>query len=406
MQSEATTITAMRSAVSSPALRVAGLSLALVLLFICFAVGFYLMQVSAPAPRFDAAASDRLDELQKQIDDLQAKLARVATDDILLADFEGPDYGNWTTTGTAFGSGPAQGTMSNQNTVTGFEGKGLVNTFLDGHDDVTGTLTSPTFTIERRYLNFLIGGGARRGTCINLLLDGAVVRSARGQNSESLEWASWDVSPLLGKTVTLQIADEETNGWGHINIDQITQSQYTQAPAPIDVALSARVEQLQTQLADLKGQVDGDIVLADFEGPDYGHWTAAGRAFGSGPAHGDIGNQNPVSGFHGRGLVNTFLDGSDEATGTLTSRPFKIERRYLRFLLGGGNHPDATCMNLLVNGAVVCSATGRNEETLTWCTWDLAPLMGQTATLQIVDNETGPWGHINVDQITESDVGK
>ena len=44
-------------------------------------------------------------------------------------DFEGADYGAWTTTGTAFGSGPAHGTLPGQQTVSGFEGERLANSF-------------------------------------------------------------------------------------------------------------------------------------------------------------------------------------------------------------------------------------------------------------------------------------
>src|SRR6476469_3087994 len=82
--------------------------------------------------------------------------------DILLADFEGDAYAEgWTTTGTAFGKGPAKGTLPNQMAVTGFLGKGLVNSYLGG-DDSTGTLTSAPFKLEREYLNFLIGGGKHK----------------------------------------------------------------------------------------------------------------------------------------------------------------------------------------------------------------------------------------------------
>src|SRR6478672_1246708 len=82
--------------------------------------------------------------------------------DILVADFEDDTYGDWTTTGTAFGTGPARGTLPNQMPVTGFLGKGLVNSYFGG-DASTGTLTSPAFKVERKYLNFLVGGGAHPG---------------------------------------------------------------------------------------------------------------------------------------------------------------------------------------------------------------------------------------------------
>ena len=64
--------------------------------------------------------------------------------DIVLADFEGKDYGAWTTTGTAFGAGPAQGASPQQMAVTGYLGHGLANSYYDG-DKSTGTLTSPEF---------------------------------------------------------------------------------------------------------------------------------------------------------------------------------------------------------------------------------------------------------------------
>src|SRR5690242_19008803 len=82
--------------------------------------------------------------------------------DLLLADFEGKDYGAWKTTGTAFGDGPARGTLPNQMPVTGFLGKGLVNSFHGG-DGSTGTLTLQPFKVERKFINFLVGGGQHKG---------------------------------------------------------------------------------------------------------------------------------------------------------------------------------------------------------------------------------------------------
>src|SRR5258708_11926384 len=105
-----------------------------------------------------------------------------AADDILIADFEGETYGDWKTTGDAFGPGPARGTLPNQMPVTGYLGKGLVNSYFKG-DDSVDTLTSPEFKVVRKRLNFLIGGGGWPGEpCNNLLVDGKVIRTATGPN--------------------------------------------------------------------------------------------------------------------------------------------------------------------------------------------------------------------------------
>ncbi|MDX2035308.1 MAG: glycoside hydrolase family 32 protein [Isosphaeraceae bacterium] len=149
--------------------------------------------------------------------------------DLVVADFEGADYAGWTVEGTAFGSGPAKGTLPGQMAVTGYLGKGLVNSFLGG-DDSLGRLTSPEFTIERPFLAFLIGGGRFPGqTCIELLIDGTVVRSETGPNSEAggseeLQWESWDVAEFRGRRARIRITDDRKGGWGHVNVDQIVQT--------------------------------------------------------------------------------------------------------------------------------------------------------------------------------------
>ena len=144
------------------------------------------------------------------------------------------------------------------------------------------------------------------------------------------------------------------------------------------------------------------IVVADFEGPDYGDWKSTGQAFGAGPAQGTLPEQNPVSGFLGKGLVNTFL-GGDKPHGTLTSPPFKISRKFINFLLGGGNHIRQTCINLVIDGKVARTTVGKSNEKLEWTFWNVREFEGQTAQIQIVDMASGGWGHINIDQIELSD---
>ena len=156
--------------------------------------------------------------------------------DILLSDFEESNYrwlpgGVWTAAGTSFGAGPAQGTLPNQQTVDGYFGKGLVNSYLV-LDSATGTLTSPFFTIQRKFIKFLIGGGSYRGeggyggeTRMDLLVGGRVVRHAAGPGAwEHLDWEQWEVGEFAGRSAQIQVIDTATNSWGHINVDQIIQS--------------------------------------------------------------------------------------------------------------------------------------------------------------------------------------
>ena len=140
---------------------------------------------------------------------------------IVFADFEGGDYGDWKIEGEAFGQGPAKGTLEKQQLVSGYRGKGLVNSFLGGSDQLQGKLISPEFTIERPYISFLAGGGAAAETALRLIVDGKVVKTASGTQVERLLPHNWNVRELVGKQAHLEIVDEESRAWGHINIDQI-----------------------------------------------------------------------------------------------------------------------------------------------------------------------------------------
>jgi uncharacterized protein (DUF608 family) len=145
------------------------------------------------------------------------------------------------------------------------------------------------------------------------------------------------------------------------------------------------------------------IVFEDFEGSDYGKWKGEGTAFGDKPAPGD--GPEHLRGFVGKSLANSFAASqSDAPQGKLTSQPFTIERSFINFLIAGGNHRGKTCINLIVDGHVVNTATGRNSHDLEWCSWNVRALEGQTATLEIVDHDSSAWGHIQVDQIEFADV--
>ena len=156
-----------------------------------------------------------------------------------------------------------------------------------------------------------------------------------------------------------------------------------------------------------------DMVFDGFERPIYTKWTPTGTAFGDGPVEvskmpayqGNVGAQgarvvNSHNTRHGEDSV-----AADAHTGTLTSADFAIERNFINFLIGGGAHPGETCINLVVDGKVVRTATGANSNQMTPHTWGVADLMNKAAHFEIIDTHTGGWGHIAIDSIVFSDTG-
>lgn len=143
--------------------------------------------------------------------------------DLLIDDFESGTFAQWKVEGDAFGDKPATGAYAGQQPVSGFEGKYLANSFNNG-DDSRGALTSKNFTIERDYINFLVGGGTADDLYAELIVEGkSIYRSRSLFESETLQWMSWDVKQYRGKQAQIRIVDNQRGGWGHILIDQIEQ---------------------------------------------------------------------------------------------------------------------------------------------------------------------------------------
>ena len=154
----------------------------------------------------------------------QAAACTARTEDIAIGRFGGADYGDWKATGTAFQKGPASGDLLPKLEIENADGGGVASSEIEG-DGPMGTLTSPDFAISKRYVAFRIGGGNyETHTCVNLLVDGRVVRSATGWRSDRLVPVSWDVSRWAGKTAQVQIVDEASGDWGHINAARLVQT--------------------------------------------------------------------------------------------------------------------------------------------------------------------------------------
>ena len=145
-----------------------------------------------------------------------------------------------------------------------------------------------------------------------------------------------------------------------------------------------------------------DLRIPGFTGTNYGDWKTTGLAFRLGPASGDVLARLGIENSRDNRVISSEMEG-DGPTGTLTSPAFKIARKYISFLISGGDYERDTCLNLLVNGTIVKSATGWKSDRLAPASWDVRRFMGQTGQVQIVDEASGDWGHINVDRIVQTD---
>ncbi len=156
-----------------------------------------------------------------------------------------------------------------------------------------------------------------------------------------------------------------------------------------------------------------DIVFEDWNKDTYDGWTVEGAAFGNGPVkkkdipsyQGDVGGDTErVANSHASAPADT-VETRDNALGKLASRDFVIDRRFVRFWIGGGHaRPNSQLgIALVIDGKPVQKASGRDSNEMSLQHFDLRPLAGKTAHFEIIDDATGGWGHTGVGKITFSD---
>ncbi|AIE85581.1 GH116 family glycosyl hydrolase [Fimbriimonas ginsengisoli] len=198
--------------------------------------------------------------------------------------------------------------------------------------------------------------------------------------------AGWMTNPVGLHTVGLGEAryeNESKKGKSHTRID------FSLKPEP------------------LTEHIRPPIVFDDFESDTYAQWTVSGTAFGPAPYERSklAGYQGDVGGT-GRFVVNSHnvrngesVAAGDAHTGRMVSHEFTIQRRYIEFWIGGGNHPGKTCINLHIEGDRVQSVTGHDSNQMRRAHFDVGNFEGRKATLEIVDEESGAWGNIGIDDI-------
>jgi non-lysosomal glucosylceramidase len=206
--------------------------------------------------------------------------AAPAREEIVFDDFEKEIYDGWEVTGTAFGAGPvAREQLPHYLANANVKGRRMVSSHntrqgedpgaADAHQ---GAMVSREFTIERKLIAFLIGGGEHPGrTGMRLLVDGQEARSATGKNSNELRLETFDVSDLQGRKARLEIFDALGGHWANISVDHLVFCD--ELPDTTEDWMKGRVDYGSMALA-LVGDVGSAKAAAACE-PPAGAWPEA-----------------------------------------------------------------------------------------------------------------------------------
>jgi putative membrane-bound dehydrogenase-like protein len=143
---------------------------------------------------------------------------------LLNLGFETGTLADWTAEGPAFQGQPVEGdTVSRRrgDMHCGHAGRFWVGTYEKSGDDVKGSLASVPFRLSKPFASFLIGGGSRAGTRVEISRkdSGQVIFRASGDDTEDLERVAVDLSGHVGREIVIRVVDAEVGGWGHINFD-------------------------------------------------------------------------------------------------------------------------------------------------------------------------------------------
>lgn len=159
---------------------------------------------------------------------------------------------------------PSHGTAKEQQTVSGYVGKRLVNTYDPDGDAHVGKIVSPVYDVRKKYLYFKVGGGSsnRVGVAIQEPEGNDFItrETFQGKDLEQLVWKRFDLTQLASKKFRILIFDETTEPWGHINADCFTVSDLDERD------FLDRIDNLNSSQQDV-------VVLADFEDEHYEEWN-------------------------------------------------------------------------------------------------------------------------------------
>lgn len=166
-----------------------------------------------------------------------------------------------------------------------------------------------------------------------------------------------------------------------------------------------RAEERPKDAGTLPRNSSGQPMNFDFETGNLAGWTAAGKAFEGQPISVDgIAKRWPQqsSKKQGRYFIGGWEIGFDKVQGTLTSQRFRVTDPYASFLIAGGS-THKTRVELFrpatakMAEQVVSTTSGNNREQMERVLVDLREHRGSELAVRLIDESSGPWGHLNFD---------
>lgn len=293
--------------------------------------------------------------------------------------FETGDFTGWTVTGDAF----SVTNDTNWGWGGDFNHKGTYHVwgYKNAGDAGTGTLQQNIgYILGGYYVDFLISGGNDIDNLyVALVVNGQEVLKATGTDSETYRRVIWNVGPYMAYTAYIKVVDNKTGAWGHINVDDFG-------------AISNSHVDMGTTLTN-----------HDFESGDLTGWTIeSGNAFSAADVTSDTTYWGGPFNQQGVNHLWSYKEGGDGQTGVLKSSNFILGGYgQVNFLVSGGNDIDNLYVALVrvSDNKELFKATGSDTEAYSRVTWDASVYLGDEFYIKLVDNSTGNFGHINLDDV-------
>jgi fructan beta-fructosidase len=168
--------------------------------------------------------ASKTENLPKQTDFNHARTSDNLRDEITNPGFETGDLTGWkVVNGDIYSNQDVTGDQSFWGGPFGFVGNYHLWGHKAGSDGRTGVIKCENFILSGDgTISFLLGGGnqiEKQYVALVRASDGVEIFKETGQDTESYRLVTWDASRYLGQELYIKIVDNNTDGFGHLNID-------------------------------------------------------------------------------------------------------------------------------------------------------------------------------------------